>query len=229
VHWHWRHVGPRTLFAHHRPFSSARFAVLGLTNAHSFQPNPCLGAQVLWVRRHHLHAAAYAVATFPRRGTLHWFGVRGPNRHRTLHARLWNVGFAEAAYNVHTLRRVHLQTPVVWVDVEPGRISNWSRHRGRNATVLRGVVAGYRHFGYKVGVYSTRYLWRGIAGRLRLGLPEWRTAGPASGRAARRQCWEDQIQGGYAVLAQWWGPRRDFDVLCAPPSAHRRHVWFTKY
>ena len=220
---------PHTVFGRAKPFPSARFVVLGLTNAHPFTPSPCLRAEVRWVKRHHLHAAAYAVVNYPHARTLRWSGSHGPRKPRTLKARLWNVGYAEARYNIGTLHRVGLRTPVVWVDVEPGRLANWSRHRNRNAAVLRGTIAGYRHAGYRVGVYSTHLLWRSIAGRFRPRLPEWRTAGPRTTRKALRMCRRDAIQGGYAVLAQWWGPRRDFDVLCGKPTSRRRQVWFTKY
>jgi hypothetical protein len=72
-------------------------------------------------------------------------------------------------------------------------------------------------------VYSTTTLWRGILGRMRLHLPEWRTAGPVSPRVALRKCSDQSIQGGHAVIAQWWTARRDFDRLCPGPS--RSAVW----
>ncbi len=40
------------------PARSARFVMLGLTNGPGFYPNPCLGHQLAWVKRHHTYAAA---------------------------------------------------------------------------------------------------------------------------------------------------------------------------
>ena len=211
------------------PFRTASFVVIGLTNGPGFSVNPCLRPHVRWAQQRHRYAAAYAVVSYPHPRQLRRFG-RGPLPTRgRLHARLWNAGYAQAKHDVVSLRQVGFPTPAVWIDVEPSSRAPWSRHRDQNAAVLRGVVAGFRHFGYRVGIYSTHLIWRSIAGRARLGLPEWRTAGPATTGAALHQCTHEQIQGGPAVLAQWWGPHRDFDVLCARPTAGHKQTWFIKY
>ena len=196
------------------PLRTARYVVVGLTNGPGFFPNPCITSQVRWVKRHHVWTAAYAVTTYPRPRQLAKYGTTGPHSSTHLHGRLWNTGYAEAEFNVATMERVHLTSPIVWVDVEPYSVRPWTRNRARNAAVVEGAVQAYRDAGLKVGFYSTQLMWRGIVGRLRYGLPEWRTAGPRTMADALRMCSRDPIQGGRAVLAQWWNDDRDFDVTC---------------
>ena len=186
------------------PPPSARFVVIGLTNGPAFHPNPCLAAQVDYARSRHLWAAAYAVLTFPTRGQLRTYG--GPRA----------AGRAQARQNVAAMRAVGLPAPVVWVDVEPvSPPAPWSPRVRANRAVLDGALAAYRRAGLRVGFYSTPSMWRGIVGRVRPALPEWRTAGPATRSAALARCGRrHSFQGGPAVLTQWYSPREDFDVLC---------------
>jgi hypothetical protein len=143
----------------------------------------------------------------------------GPFDGRPLIGALENSGYAAALFNVRVMRQHGFTTPRVWLDVEPSSSHPWSHRRHLNRAVMRGWLRGYRSAGYTVGVYSTLLLWRHILGRLRLRLPEWRTAGPTSAEVALRGCGGPAIQGGSAAIAQWWSARRDFDRLC-PGTAH---------
>jgi hypothetical protein len=200
------------------PDPGVQFVVVGLTNGRAFTPNPCLAKHLRWVRNHHVHASAYAFAAYPSRGDLRRHRAKGPYDGGRFLGRLKNAGYAGARYNIRTMKRHGFTTPHVWLDVEPSSSRPWSGRRDWNAVVVRGWVRAYRDAGYTVGFYSTPSLWRGIVGRLRLGLPEWRTAGPASPRAALAKCRGESIQGGRAVIAQWWTTRRDFDRICPGPA-----------
>ena len=99
------------------------------------------------------------------------------------------------------MREVGLDSPIVWVDVEPvSPPAPWSRSRAANRAVLAGAVAAYRRAGLRVGFYSTPTMWRDIVGRVRYRFPEWRTAGLSTRRAALAKCRRDAFQGGRAVL-----------------------------
>jgi hypothetical protein len=197
------------------PPPSARFVVVGLTNGPAFHPNPCLEAQVAYARLNHLWASAYAVVTYPTRGQQRRYAAQGPHDARERLGRLRNTGAAQALQNVAAMRAVGLDSPIVWVDVEPvSPPSPWSRSRAANRAVLAGAVAAYRQAGLRVGFYSTPHMWRDIVGRVRYRLPEWRTAGLSTRRAALAKCRRDAFQGGRAVLAQWYTSREDFDLVC---------------
>jgi hypothetical protein len=197
------------------PPPSARFVVVGLTNGPAFHPNPCLEEQVTYARLNHLWAAAYAVVTYPTRGQLRRYAAQGPHDGRERLGRLRDTGAAQALQNVAGMRAVGLDSPIVWVDVEPvSPPSPWSGSRAANRAVLAGAVAAYRRAGLRVGFYSTPNMWRDIVGRVRYRFPEWRTAGLSTRRAALAKCRRGAFQGGPAVLAQWYTAREDFDLLC---------------
>jgi hypothetical protein len=120
---------------------------------------------------------------------------------------------------------------VVWVDVEPvSPPAPWSRDRRANRAVLDGVVAHYRAVGLRVGFYSTPNMWADIVGKARYRLPEWRTAGQSSRRAALERCRGPHFQGGRAVLTQWYSPREDFDLICpGRPRAAVLTRFFTRF
>ncbi len=213
------------------PPSSARFVVVGLTNGPAFYPNPCLAAQVEYARSHHLWTAAYAVVTYPTRGQLRRYGGAGPRSRTRETGRLWNTGWAQAAQNLDVMRDVGLDSPVVWVDVEPvSPPAPWSRRLTANRAVLEGAVAGYRAAGLRVGFYSTPTMWRSIVGPVRYGLAEWRTAGLSTRRAALAMCRRHRFQGGRAVITQWYTAREDFDLLCpGRPAEQVLRDYFTPY
>jgi hypothetical protein len=242
-HNHWRHAGGRDIswpqcptnvgfggrngLGQPMPDPGVRFVVVGLTNGRAFTPNPCLDEHLAWVRKHRAAASAYAFAAFPSHAQLRRHRHHGPYDGRTGFGALKNAGHAAAAYNIRVMRKHGFTTPHVWLDVEPSSSHPWSRRPKLNRAVVRGWIRGYRDAGYTVGVYSTPLLWRHIVGGFRPGLPEWRTAGPASPRAALDKCHGESIQGGPAVIAQWWTNRRDFDRLC--PSADRRTTMGTYF
>jgi len=213
------------------PRPGTRFVVIGLTNGPAFHPNPCLVSQVAYARERHLYAAAYAVATYPTRRQLTRYGAAGPHTHARRHGKLWNTGYAQARINIAQMRSAGLRSPFVWIDVEPVTApAPWSGRPRQNKAVLDGVIAGYRSAGLRVGFYSVPRMWRSIVGRARYRLPEWRTAGDTTRRAALRKCRTDSFQGGRAVIAQWWDQDRDYDVLC--PGRPRGEVltrYFTKF
>jgi hypothetical protein len=191
------------------------FVVIGLTNGPGFHPNPCLGEQVARASALHIPAAAYAVVTYPMGDELERFADAGPRDPEDRLGRLFNTGWAQGAANVANLLGTGLDSPIVWVDVEPVRPpAPWSGDVAANRAVVEGTISAYRTAGLRVGVYSTAYLWRSVVGDVGYGLPEWRSAGQQSRQAALELCERGTIQGGEAVLVQWATAEVDFDALC---------------
>ena len=52
-----------------------------------------------------------------------------------------------------------LDSPIVWLDVEQVPHYEWSASTAANAEVVLGVAQGYLDAGYRIGVYSTPYIW----------------------------------------------------------------------
>jgi hypothetical protein len=211
------------------PLDSAEYVIIGLTNGPGFTPNPCLADQVGWVRERGLMAAAYAVNSYPDDPALARYGDRGPYDGATRYGALSNVGYQQARFNLASLKRAGLLTPVVWLDVEPVPVFAWSPDTRANAAVVVGAARGYTDAGYRIGAYSTQALWSQVVGDLELGIPEWRAAGQTSREEALRRCGATSMfQGGEAVLAQWVELRRDRNITCPGISADLLR-WFHQY
>jgi hypothetical protein len=211
------------------PLPEAEYVILGLTNGPGFTENPCLAEQVAWVRDRRLMAAAYAVASWPDDAALAEHGDTGPYDGGSKLGALANTGYQQALANVATMRRAGLNSPVVWVDVEPVVDFEWSADAEANSAVVQGAARAYADAGYEVGVYSTPHLWSGVVGDLALGLPEWRAAGQTSRQEASARCGREWvIQGGPAVLAQWVEQDRDQNITC-PGVSRELGRWFHQY
>lgn len=211
------------------PLDSARFVVIGLTNGPGFTPNPCLADQTRWVRERKLMAAAYSVISYPDARTLEQLGGQGPFEKKSKHGRLSNIGYQQALFNLDTLRKAELRTPIVWLDVEPVPMFEWSKDTRANAAVVRGAARGYTDAGFAIGTYSTQALWKRVVGDLVLGIPEWRAAGQTSMAEALRRCGPDRMfQGGRPVISQWVEDGRDRNVTC-PGTAAEMTRWFHQY
>jgi hypothetical protein len=211
------------------PTGDARFVVLGLTNGPGFYPNPCLASQVAWVRSRGLMAAAYSVISYPEQGQLETYGGKGPFDAGTRLGQLSNHGFQQAKFNMGTMRRAGLESPIIWLDVEPVPEFDWPSDTTANAAVIRGAARGYTDSGFRIGAYSTLALWQHVVGDLALGVPEWRAAGQTSKEEALRRCGRDRMfQGGASVLGQWVEAGRDLNITCPGTSAEMSR-WFHQY
>jgi hypothetical protein len=205
------------------PPPSSRFVVIGLTNGPAFHPNPCLVEQVGYAESLHMWTAAYAVVTYPTPRQLRTYDDEGPYDPGDRAGRLRNSGYAQARLNLTSMRQAGLDSPVVWLDVETVRPpAPWSADAAANRAVVEGSMRAYRDAGLRLGIYSTPYLWRSVVGPVRYRLPEWRTAGGQDRTAALARCVGPAIQGGRAVLAQWYDLEVDRDTLC--PGRRPRQV-----
>jgi hypothetical protein len=212
------------------PLPSAEFVVMGLTNGPGFTPNPCLADQVRWVRDRHLMASAYAVNSYPDDETLAEHGDEGPYDGATRLGALRNVGYQQAMFNLATMEEAGLLTPMIWLDVEPVPVFEWSADLEANAAVVEGAARGYTDAGYQIGAYSTPLLWETVVGDFTLGgVPEWRAAGQTSREEALARCGSDwAFQGGEAVLGQWVEDNRDRNITC-PGASKQMFRWFAQY
>lgn len=209
------------------PLPAAEYVVLGLTNGPGFTPNPCLADQVQWARDNDVLVSVYAVSSYPDKKTLEKYGADGPHDASTTTGQLKNVGYQQARFNIGTMGEVGLLSPIIWIDVEPVPVFEWSSNLKANAAVIEGVARGYVDAGFRIGVYSTPNLYARVVGDLDLGgIPEWRAAGQTSRAEALNRCGPDwSIQGGLAVMGQWVEQSRDQNITC-PGIAADLGQWF---
>jgi hypothetical protein len=163
----------------------------------------------------------YALTTYPGPQQFRRNRQAGPFDGSHLLGGLRNAGYAEAKYNVRTMRRVGMRVPMIWVDVEPYAVAPWSLRKTANRAVVSGAIRAYRDSGYRVGIYTYLNGWRAVAGGWRLTqLPTWSTVGHLHSAEALASCTRGP-SGGPTWLAQWYSPHRDYDLVCpgAPSSA----------
>ncbi|MBJ7358853.1 MAG: hypothetical protein JHD21_15940 [Nocardioides sp.] len=198
------------------PTAEAEYVVVGLTNGPGFHANPCLADQVAWVKQRGLLMAAYSVISWPDEAAQAEYGG------------LQEAGYAQAQFNVASMEAAGLESPLVWLDVEQVPFYEWSADKAANAQVVVGAAQGYLDAGYRVGVYSTPYIWESLVGDLAFGVPEWRAAGQTSQAEALDRCGGDwSIQGGEAVLGQWVQDARDKNITCPGIEADLGR-WFAR-
>ena len=100
------------------PTDEAEYVVIGLTNGPGFHANPCLADQVAWAKQRGLLVAAYSVISWPDEAPSEQYGG------------LREAGYAQAEFNVASMKAAGLDSPIVWLDVEQVPFYEWcAEHR----------------------------------------------------------------------------------------------------
>lgn len=165
------------------PAGHRTFMIVGLTNGVGFHENPCLSQQWQFARHNADHVTGYTMATYPTRAQRAASRVGHYGTCRQLACELRNSGWAQGVYAQQSLRRIGARPPMVWVDVEVRHQQPWTNKPALNRLVIQALISSLQHRGYRVGIYSTYYMWRDIAGYTS-SLPEWV---PSSSTSAG--CW----------------------------------------
>lgn len=184
------------------------FAIVGVNNGLANTTNPCLADQLAWAGTATTPAltpqprVALYVNTanpglqgswWPTSNTYKGTRVANPYGNCALHvfrACSYMYGYAKA-YDNATVRGVSRPASYFWwLDVETE--NSWQADKQANAAVLEGMTAYFQSIGARVGIYSTAYQWRQIAGGVPstsplAGLPSW-LAGAPSLAGAKENC-----------------------------------------
>src|SRR3954451_22467183 len=213
--------------SHHLPGGSPAYAILGLTHGTGHTTNPCLPAQVSWVREHGARIGAYLVPSFPTAADIRaarngpW-GACGSNRT----CRLRTDGARQAADAIALMRDAGLPLRMLWVDVECRHTPPWTSHDAANRHVLEGVFRGLRNARVSYGIYTTGYMWHAIVGDWRVRVPNWLPAGSGDPAAARQMC-RTTATGGRTWLGQYtreWDENLTCPAMDAVPG-HPGPLW----
>lgn len=207
--------------ASHLPGGRQAYVILGLTNGTGHTVNPCLRSQLRWARAHHAKTGGYVVASFPSRRQRLRAGHRAHCGGR-VYCRLLHDGANQATDALRTIRRVHMRSPMVWLDVEFRSTHSWLRHKRYNRAVIEGMVTRLRRAHKRFGVYTTGYMWRHIVGHYRLRVPQWLPSGRSSARRTKPMC-RQTATGGRTWLVQYTR-HLDEDLTCPVLDATRSRV-----
>ncbi|TFV63408.1 hypothetical protein E4P41_05040 [Geodermatophilus sp. DF01-2] len=220
------------------------FAVVGVNGGLATRPNPCLPGQLEWaaeaatgqvpaqpevqlyVNTANPGQVRHLVTTWPSRGLTPYGRCEGDNSR----ACSWRYGWERADVTVRyffvpaaELAGVETDPGAYtwWLDVET--MNTWqtgsSAARARNRAALEGMAARLSGTGAEVGVYSTGYQWRRIAGEVPEDSPlydldSW-LAGSTTRTEARATCRRDPlVDGGRVVLTQYVTDGLDHDHSC---------------
>jgi hypothetical protein len=205
------------------PAGRPAYVILGLTHGTGHTVNPCLRSQLRWAGMHGSMVGGYLVASYPthRQRAHSGRGLFGRCRRRLL-CRLRNDGAGQVHDAFATLRRMHMRSPMLWLDVEFRHQQPWTHNHRRNRAVLEGMVRALRHHHKRFGVYTTGYMWHVIAGRYRLDVPQWLPSGRARASRTKPMC-RQTATGGVTWLVQYT-LRLDQDLTCPVLGAERSHL-----
>jgi hypothetical protein len=191
-------------------------AVVGVTGGKPYTKNPCFRAQYAEARRHGV-VRFYMNLNKPR-GEI---TMRGPAGHCNRHnwsCRGYNYGWHAASaawrYAASQIGTAPLRTRW-WLDVETS--NTWSSNTRINARVIAGALAFLRSRGHadRVGVYSTNYQWRRIAGSYRPGVAVWYATVAKTAARASVYCHPRYgFTGGPVRMVQYSPVHIDRDYLC---------------
>ena len=220
------------------------FGIVGVNGGRATEPNPCLAEQLSWAAEETTGEIASQprlqlyvntanpgqvralVTTWPTRGRTPYGRCEGDNSR----ACSWQYGWERAAVTVE--RFFVPAAEDAGVDPDPGAYTWWldvettntwqtgsAPARARNRAALEGMAARLSRTGAEVGLYSTGYQWRRIAGVVTEDSPlhdldSW-LAGSTTLAGARAACRRDPlVDGGRVVLTQYVADRLDHDHSC---------------
>ncbi|WP_354189198.1 hypothetical protein [Arthrobacter sp. UYCu712] len=184
------------------------FAVVGVNNGLANTTNPCLATQLAWARSAPSPAAtpqprvALYVNTanpglkgfwWPTSNTYNGTRVANPYGNcalRIFRACAYIYGYAKAHDDARIRGIDNPASYLWWLDVETE--NTWQSDKKANVAVLEGMAVYFKGIGARVGIYSTGYQWRKVAGSVPsasplAGLPSW-LAGASSLTGAKEDC-----------------------------------------
>ncbi len=195
------------------PGNYASIGVVGVNGGRPFTVNRCLKSEWDWTGQYSQRDAVYINLDYPRKPSVYQlFGPAGFCDRMDLTCQTYNYGWNAARDAVSRAGDAGVVTDEWWLDVET--MNHWSENTGLNERIIAGAIEYLQGRGYDVGIYSTPYQWRLIAGGYRPGLAVW-TAGAESYAEALLRCDNPEYAfgGGQVALVQYV-ETFDTNVIC---------------
>jgi hypothetical protein len=207
--------------AHRVPHGRAHYVILGLTHGTGHTKNPCLRDQLRWARHHHAKTGCYIVGSYPSHRQMRVAGHIGRCHGRTL-CQLRTDGARQALDGLRTLHRMHMRSPMLWLDIEFRSTHGWHKSNRHNRAVVQGMVHALRNNHKRFGVYTTSYMWHAIVGHHRLRVPQWLPSGTGSAHRTKHMC-RKTATGGRTWLVQYTR-HLDENLTCPLLDPTRNHL-----
>ncbi|PZS19500.1 MAG: hypothetical protein DLM54_06705 [Acidimicrobiales bacterium] len=163
-----------------QPFN---MAIIGINDGRSFTGNPCLSSQARWAAQG--APSSYMNVNAPPPGPPNSHDQNGPAGKCSAAnpaCLAYNYGYNAAVYSVSYANASGVQGHRWWLDVElvSSDDTYWTSNQSVNASAIAGAIAGLQARGMNVGIYSTSYQFRLIAGGFSPRLPVWVGGAPSS-------------------------------------------------
>ena len=196
------------------------YAIIGVTDGHLFDMNPCLDEQHRWSTRNGSLGGLYVNVNWPSRAAEPELAARMADAcgAADLPCQLYQWGFRGVTAAIDGADALDVSAPMWWLDVET--VNRWSGDKALNSRIIQGAIDALEARDIAVGIYSTWYQWGVIAGDFSPGLPNW-VAGPNNAEEAAEACVNGRtFGGGVPWMVQY--PFKGFDgnLLCEPGVAH---------
>jgi hypothetical protein len=215
--------------------SAQAFGIVGVNDGVAHSTNPCLSAEIAWAQTStgvtsQPKVSLYVntgnpgnlrVAVWPRSNLDPVTGVPDSDPYGSCTggdtaACAWQYGWDMADRDA---QRRGVSDPAGyawWLDVETG--NSWETNTRNNDADLEGMVEYFHSLGTTVGVYSTAYQWKQIAGSVGsasvlLGLSEW-MPGASTLAQAQATCRVPPFTSAAKVTITQWTTNVDNDYAC---------------
>ena len=195
------------------------YAVIGVTDGHLFDMNPCLAEQHRWSTKAGSLGGLYVNVNWPSRAAEPGLAAMMADACAAadLDCQLYQWGYRGVSAAVAGATERHVSAPMWWLDVETA--NRWSGDQRRNALIVQGAIDALAARDIGVGIYSTSYQWGVIVGGFSPGLPNW-IAGPNNAAEAAEACQVGPtFGGGTPWMVQY--PYQGFDgnLMCEAGAA----------
>jgi hypothetical protein len=195
------------------PDGGYSYAIIGVTDGHQFDTNPCLESEFRWANRHGSLASVYINVNWPSRADEPHLAARMADKcpPTDLPCQAYWWGWRGSEYAMQAAAKNHVSTPMWWLDIET--MNRWHTDPRINAFVIKGAKESLEASGLRVGIYSTAYQWKLIAGDYAPGVPNW-VATMAPAHEAPRYCQMDKSFGGGTPWIVQYPNVLDGNFLC---------------
>ncbi|MGH9153874.1 MAG: hypothetical protein ACRD03_16110, partial [Acidimicrobiales bacterium] len=202
------------------PGGHAGYAIVGVTDGHLWDINPCLVHQHRWSTQGGTLGGLYVNVNWPSKAAEPHVAARMAEHCALddLGCQMYQWGYQGVSHAVAEATARDVSAPMWWLDVETA--NRWSGDKALNARVVQGGIDALRRHGIEVGAYSTSYQWGVIVGDFAPGLPNW-VAGPSNVDQAAAACRHGpSFGGGVPWMVQY--PHQGFDgnLMCEAGTAH---------
>ena len=195
------------------------YAVVGVTDGHLWEINPCLARQHRFSTRDGALGGLYVNVNWPSVAAEPGIAAQmaGSCALDDVACQMYEWGHRGVLHAVDQAADRSVSAPMWWLDVETA--NRWSGDKALNRRVVQGAIDALEERGIEVGIYSTWYQWGVIVGDFAPGLPNW-VAGPDNVDEAAAACAGGPTFGGGAVwMVQY--PYQGFDgnLMCDAGAA----------